>query len=293
VARSLEELQKKLNQAGMSDIDLTLIWKIDPHNIYGFKINGSQAFAYWKQLHAIKDTIAHYPLITTFPQILDVSADLERHQNVIDFNAGRGDRSPINVAGNVEQGLQLKAKDWLDLRAKGWQQDWEDYLSDDFCSEEEKLETQKEKELLDAYTLTTVGAWNSEIPPADESIIMPTHRRTSDYSNKVWIALIPTTLSWEIPAFLQFGNWNDCPPPAVHVGLMKYWQEQYGAEVVCISHDVIEMWVKNPPNDRESAFKLAQEQYLYCADIVDQGCETLNNLAATLLNGKTWYFWWD
>ena len=53
------------------------------------------------------------------------------------------------------------------------------------------------------------------------------------------------------------------------------------------------MLIKNPPTDRETAFKLAQEQYIYCSDIVEQGMQTLNNLAARLLNGKTWYFWWD
>ncbi|WP_414650247.1 DUF4253 domain-containing protein, partial [Duganella sp.] len=34
-------------------------------------------------------------------------------------------------------------------------------------------------------------------------------------------------------------------------------------------------------------------QYLYCADIVDQGTESIEALAATLLNARVWYFWWD
>jgi hypothetical protein len=29
------------------------------------------------------------------------------------------------------------------------------------------------------------------------------------------------------------------------------------------------------------------------SDIVDQGCESISNLAATLLNSPYWYFWWD
>ncbi|WP_408057982.1 DUF4253 domain-containing protein [Undibacterium flavidum] len=28
-------------------------------------------------------------------------------------------------------------------------------------------------------------------------------------------------------------------------------------------------------------------------DIVDQGCETISKLAATLLNSEVWYFWWN
>jgi hypothetical protein len=39
--------------------------------------------------------------------------------------------------------------------------------------------------------------------------------------------------------------------------------------------------------------QLAMEQYLYCADIVDQGVESVANLATLLLKQKVWYFWWD
>jgi hypothetical protein len=38
---------------------------------------------------------------------------------------------------------------------------------------------------------------------------------------------------------------------------------------------------------------LAKEQYAYCADIVEQGVGTIEALAATLLNGHIWFFWWD
>ncbi len=74
---------------------------------------------------------------------------------------------------------------------------------------------------------------------------------------------------------------------------MSYWQQKYKAEIVAATHDVIEMRVGSPPTTRDAALALAREQYAYCSDIVDQGCETLSNLAAALLKGKTWYFWWD
>ncbi len=64
-------------------------------------------------------------------------------------------------------------------------------------------------------------------------------------------------------------------------------------EIAGVSGDVIECIVENPPTDRESATALAWEQYWYCGDIVDQGCGKILNLAATLLNSRNWYFWWD
>ena len=48
-----------------------------------------------------------------------------------------------------------------------------------------------------------------------------------------------------------------------------------------------------PPVDKESAEKLAREQFIFCTDIVYQGTETIRNLAATLMNAKAWFFWWD
>jgi len=70
----------------------------------------------------------------------------------------------------------------------------------------------------------------------------------------------------------------------VHCAINQYWQKEFGAEIVGVSSDVIECIVKNPPRDKETAIKLAWQQYWYCADIVVQGCESIANLAATLLN---------
>jgi hypothetical protein len=74
---------------------------------------------------------------------------------------------------------------------------------------------------------------------------------------------------------------------------MKYWQERYGAEVVGVTHDVVEMLISRPPRTRAQALELAREQCLYCSDIVLQGTNTLDVLAASLLDGTTWFFWWD
>jgi hypothetical protein len=32
---------------------------------------------------------------------------------------------------------------------------------------------------------------------------------------------------------------------------------------------------------------------MYCEDIVIQGTQTVENLAAGLLGNNLWYFWWD
>jgi hypothetical protein len=110
---------------------------------------------------------------------------------------------------------------------------------------------------------------------------------------KVVLGLARIQESWHLPAMLNYGGWNDCPHNDVHCALHRYWQERYGAEIVSMTGDVVECVVKNPPTTKEEAMELAMQQYLYCGDIVDQGCESISNLAATLLNSANWYFWWD
>jgi hypothetical protein len=110
---------------------------------------------------------------------------------------------------------------------------------------------------------------------------------------RVGLVLVPTERSWEAPAYLNYGGWNECPEPAVHVAFLRRWHELYGAEVVSIGPDVMEVSVSRPVTDREEAFALADEQFLYAYDIVAQGTETLDRLAAHLLQATVWYFWWD
>jgi hypothetical protein len=92
---------------------------------------------------------------------------------------------------------------------------------------------------------------------------------------------------------LKYGAWNECPGPEVHCAFHREWQERFGAEITGMSDDVVECAVKNPPIDRKAAVVLAWEQYWYCSDIVDQECESVSKLAATLINSPYWYFWWD
>jgi hypothetical protein len=110
---------------------------------------------------------------------------------------------------------------------------------------------------------------------------------------EVYIGVLPTKKSFETPAYVSFGNWNKCPSPEDHVGIMRYWNEKYGAEVVSMTSDIIECTIKNPPSTKEEALELAKEQFFYCPDIVVQGTQTIFELAEALLNSKYWFFWWD
>lgn len=142
------------------------------------------------------------------------------------------------------------------------------------------------------YSQPERGPWPEGVPPTDGYTI-PIDLLSGNFLGSVNVLFPKVLASYLVPMHLQYGGWNECPMPAEHAAIHRYWNEHYGAEIVGLTHDVIECRIDRPPTSREAAMMLATQQYLYCADIVDQGTETIENLAATLLNGKSWYFWWD
>jgi len=106
-------------------------------------------------------------------------------------------------------------------------------------------------------------------------------------------AKIKTDRNWKVPAYFNFGGWNNCPSAEIQCAIWKHWQHEYGAKIVGVSNDVIEAYVSNPPSTEEEAMALAWQHYAYCNDIVDQGVETVAKLASVLINHDCWYFWWD
>ncbi len=113
------------------------------------------------------------------------------------------------------------------------------------------------------------------------------------YYKQVFMALLPLKDHTLWAAELGFGGWNECPPPEVHIGLARHWHKLYGATIMSVGGDFIEYSVAQPVTSRKKALQLAYTQFLYCHDIVDQGFETLENLAASLIDATVWYFWWD
>ena len=109
---------------------------------------------------------------------------------------------------------------------------------------------------------------------------------------EVIIAKIPTENPWEVFAWLPFGGWNECPEPEIMMAVGKYWFQKFGAVPAVISHDILE-FVAQPLRDRSAAVGLALEQYAFCNDIIDQGCQEVCILADMLAKSSVWFFWWD
>ena len=75
--------------------------------------------------------------------------------------------------------------------------------------------------------------------------------------------------------------------------MLRTWSAAFGVELVALTSDTLELRAARRPAGRDEAIDLALDQYLYCYDIVDQGTETVDVLAAMLLKSDYWFFWWD
>ena len=106
------------------------------------------------------------------------------------------------------------------------------------------------------------------------------------------LAEIPVEHPWEVFAYLPFGGWNQCPDTPGLMAAAKAWYEAYGAVPAVLTHNSVQFAVPAPA-DPDRALSLAWEQYAWCPDIVDQGCGTVEALAAILRQSTVWFFWWD
>lgn len=156
---------------------------------------------------------------------------------------------------------------------------------------EQREERRKDAEAWEYSAEPPLGEW--PIKADHGSILLHKDILSGNIKPKVYLGLAKLEQPWHLPGVVNIGGWNDCPSAEEHCAVHRSWQERFGAEITGMSGDTVECVVRNPPRDRKAALELAWEQYWYCSDIVDQGCESISNLAATLLNSPYWYFWWD
>lgn len=140
-----------------------------------------------------------------------------------------------------------------------------------------------------------MGTWPTE--PVDQSQVVELSIardwETERWIDEVLLTLVPTSDWTHIPAFLDYGGWNDCPPAEWHVAALRHWGEAYECELVGLSYESMNIRTARRPSSRAEALELALEQYYYCGDIVEQGVGEISVLAQILKSSNWWDFWWD
>jgi uncharacterized protein DUF4253 len=249
-----QDLLSVLQQHGFDTASLTHFASFEVGVSYRLTVKTVEALTSWQTLRGLVDETGYWPVIVGVYENLD---DL----------AGRGG-NPGSPREIISEGLGIGAEQALQQLAEQYASAYNETLSES----------------------APRGAWPGpdEIPPTSSVL-------AGEQSEHVNIVLLPTKEGWHAPAYLNFGAWNDCPIPRVHVCMLKHWHERYGADLMSMTDTTVEVWVRLPPRDRESSWQLAWEHYVYCRETIgyDLMTNTLEDLAARLLNAPRWYFWWD
>src|SRR5262249_12702507 len=69
----------------------------------------------------------------------------------------------------------------------------------------------------------------------------------------------------------------------------RAWDSAYGLALVGAGQDWLEAAITTPPSDW---LAFAKEVYAFCPDVVDQGTNSVDELARTLRESRTLYLWW-
>ncbi|MBV9993451.1 MAG: DUF4253 domain-containing protein [Alphaproteobacteria bacterium] len=176
---------------------------------------------------------------------------------------------------------------------------WRDHPDDPGFTITELDETGEQRTLSKADTWQrllapppepALGEWPAAAAAPQQGLSVVRDVPTGKLLDKVHIVLLPAGDWTEAPALLNWGGWNGCPPPEYHVAALRSWRQRYGAELVGMGGDALNLTVARRPLSRDEALALAREHYLYCSDAVDQ---TLRPLALHLMSDDWWSFWWD
>ncbi|MEP7285666.1 MAG: DUF4253 domain-containing protein [Chloroflexota bacterium] len=243
---------------------LKVLWKNGKKTTYYFKMSGSEALIIWEQLRSLVEVSGYWPvLLGTVLDMRILKESIPRHDEPKSvYGEGFVMHSPLSTEtfAHVSSAAGL-----------AW------------------LERERQERLNDEGPFPR-SDWPSNVTSFNKISSIYDYKTNEPYP-ELFMALVPSQECWLVPLYLSFGGWNDCPPPDVHVNLFKYWYDTYGAEVVALTHDTVEMQVSSPPTSPEIAIKLAEEQFLYCSDMDYDG--TVDDLAAQLINASVWLFWWD
>jgi hypothetical protein len=75
--------------------------------------------------------------------------------------------------------------------------------------------------------------------------------------------------------------------------VLRSWEERFGATVMGVGFDSLDLLVERPAASEQQALAVAAEHFAFCADNVYQGTGSIREYAEELPGATRWAFWWD
>jgi hypothetical protein len=287
-------------------LDLSTLNDISPSQtgskIYTLTVPGAEALSAWKKLRSAVDDTGYWPVIAGSPvefKARDLHVLLEALHDIPKFiqrgNAMSVDDWLVKGMSKVdfrEQEVDSKIGVAMHAAMEAYSNDISARGLHKFEETAKTLGVNADGWLGGEYTCLHCPEIKVK-PTVEDDLIGYKNILTDKPYDQVVMLLVPTKTPWEVAAYLNIGYGNQLHEPHEHFAIHKFWNENYGAEMITSTNDTVEMIVLRPPDRIEEAQKLAQQQFVYAPDIVNHGTGKTSALASQLLNGRTWYFWWD
>ncbi|GEM_PF-169008 len=280
-----EDLGKVLVRHGIDTTSLAPMHSGPDGTVYRLVVPGEQALDNWHALRAIVATTGYWPVL------LGDEEWAQRHT----FNMEYAEESHRGTAAEI-----ITAAEAINVPA------WLETQIDETMEHYKPPHGSWPDDAAIREVLARHNAW-LHAPPDSELDILYQHgyermlttegRMPRGLVPLIHVALVPTRQSWQAPAYLKFGGWNEAPKPAEHTAVLKYWSQRYGAEVMAMKFDTVELLIRRPPSTRDQALEVAWEYFGYSPDCLpgehNSPTYSIEGLAAFLLIAKIWGFWWD
>jgi len=104
------------------------------------------------------------------------------------------------------------------------------------------------------------------------------------------LCILPTTDKYDAIALHQTNGCNYGIGPGYVIQWLKELEATQPFILTCIAHDTLAGRFLTPIQDPEG---LAERMYDFCSDIIEQGCGSIERLAARLAESDDLFFWWD
>lgn len=208
----------------------------------------------------------------------DTSPDLETVWQVLASSFGEHGLWPV-VAQGLDGDLR---RPWLD-DLREWEQDPPlpvdvlDLLASKTSPEEPPPWDRRPTALAEGTPGDTAQLYPPAVLDGEGLLVVPVARPSE----------VPRAIGW-------LGAVNHGLDGNAVSAVLGRWEDQFGAVLMRLGFDTIDVQVARPPSDEATRDAVAWEHVLFCPDQIQWGENTsLQSYAAHEIDSLRWSFWWD
>jgi hypothetical protein len=117
-------------------------------------------------------------------------------------------------------------------------------------------------------------------------------RRFGDEDTR--LALVPVQRGADVLTAVGWsGAANHVSRTAGLSAILRSWEDRFGARVLRLGPDRLDVSVAAPPHEPDHAAAVAAEHWTFCPDRVFQESGSISAHANEIRGRRTWSFWWD